>query len=270
MNIPTIGGARGIFEFFVPGIFLLLNFGLATYLFPYTDAETKKGILATASNPALAVIIGISFGYLIGVVLRLFQTDLPDRLSAGWLRIFNRTARQKDRKFKLWATEHFPYFGWIEQVCNLYLPVEALDFYQKTWGRRKQGEQNKQFFTFIKTLINSDDERAADEMYAAESMSRYIAGMFYAICFAFISLLVTTITSSLVSRQIPIGLVMILAAYLFFIAEILGHYRFIRIKEVEIVFAASFRNKTLFEEAFPKGKKMTVESLKKQTSRAKI
>jgi hypothetical protein len=254
MNIPTIGGARGIFEFFVPGVFLLLNLGFATYLFPYTDTETKNGIAAAASSPALALIIGISFGYLIGVVLRLFQTDLPDRLSAAWLRSFDRRARQEDRKFKLWAIEEFPYFGWIEQTCKLYLPSAALDFYQKTWGQRKQGEQNKQFFTFIKTIINSDDERAADEMYAAESLCRYIAGMFYALCFACLSLLIPIVASYLVLGQVLMGLIIILAVYLFMIAEILAHYRFLRIKEVEIVFAASYKNRALFEELSPKTK----------------
>ncbi len=205
MNIPTIGGARGIFEFFVPGIFLLINFALAAYIFPYTDAETKNGILLAASNPVLDLIIAVSFGYLIGVFLRLFQTDLPDRLSAAWLRRFKHDARQNNQKFKLWAIEQFPYFGWIEEVCKLYLPAEALDFYQKTWGRRKKGEQNKQFFTFIKTMINSEDERAAEEMYAAKSLSRYIAGMFYALCFACLALLVTIIASFLEFGSDPDG-----------------------------------------------------------------
>lgn len=31
MNIPTIGGPRGIFEVFVPGMFLLLNTSAAVY-----------------------------------------------------------------------------------------------------------------------------------------------------------------------------------------------------------------------------------------------
>jgi hypothetical protein len=270
MNIPTIGGARGIFEFFVPGIFLLLNFGMATYLFPSIDTETKKGILALTSNSVLVVIIGITFGYLLGVVLRLFKADFPDRLSAAWLRIFDRTAKKKDRHFELWATEHFPYFGWIEQVCKRYLPLESLNFYQKIWGQIKQGEQNKQFFTHIKTIINSNDARATEEMYAAESMSRYIAGMFYALCFSFISLLATVIAYYLVSGKLMVGLVIILAAYLFIIAVILGNYRFIRIKEVEIVFAASFRNRVLFEAAIPEGTKTTTEPLKKGTSRAKV
>jgi hypothetical protein len=254
MNIPTIGGARGIFEFFVPGVFLLLNLGFAAYIFPYTDLETRNGIAAVASSPALALIIGVSFGYLIGVVLRLFQTDLPDRLSAAWLRRFDRRAHQKDHNFKLWAIEQFPYFGWIEQTCRLYLPSEALDFYQNTWGRRKQGEQNKQFFTFIKTIINSDDERAAEEMYAAESLCRYIAGMFYALCFASLSLLIPIVVSYLMFGQVLMGLIIVVAIYLFMIAEILAHYRFLRIKEVEIVFASSYKNRALFEEPSPKTK----------------
>jgi len=263
MNIPTIGGARGIFEFFVPGVFLLLNLGFATYSFPFTDAETKNGIAAAASSPALILIIGISFGYLVGVVLRLFQTDLPDRLSAAWLRRFHRRARQEDRKFKLWAIEQFPYFGWIEQTCKLYLPAEALDFYQNTWGKRKQGEQNKQFFTFIKTMINSDDARAADEMYAAESLCRYIAGMFYALCFACLSLLFPIVVSYLMVGQVLIGLIIVLAVYLFMIVEILAHFRFLRIKEVEIVFAASYKNRDLFEKTTSKNKGTTTRSLKK-------
>jgi hypothetical protein len=269
MNIPTIGGARGIFEFFVPGIFLLLNFALATYHFPSIDAETKKGILDLASNSGLAVLIGVTFGYLLGVVLRLFKTDFPDRLSAALLRVIDPTAKKKDRNFELWATEHFPYFGWIEQICRRYLPGEALTFYEKTWGQRKQGEQNKQFFTHIKTIINSNDARATEEMYAAESMSRYIAGMFYALGFSFIALLATVITYYRAYGELLVGLVIILTAYFLIIAVILGNYRFIRIKEVEIVFAASFRNRALFEEGMPLGKEVATQSLKKQSSRAK-
>ena len=261
MNIPTIGGARGIFEFFVPGIFLLLNLGVAAYLFPYTDSETRRIIAAGASSPALALVVGVSFGYLIGVVLRLFQTDLPDHLSAAWLRKFARNARQENDKpqekgkFKLWATEEFPYIGWMEQVCKLYLPPEALDFYNKTWGRRRPGEQNKQFFTFVKIMVSSNDERATGEMYAAEALSRYISGMFYALLFASFFIGVTVIICAFVSHQILTGLLVILLAYLFVIVVILAHYRFIRIKEVEIVFAASFRNKSIFEETKTADKK---------------
>jgi len=249
MDIPTIGGARGIFEFFVPGTFLLLNLGVTAYLFPYTDSETKRIIAAGASSPALVLVVVVSFGYLIGVVLRLFQTDLPDRLSAAWLRRFAHNARQEKGKFKLWVTEPFPYIDWIEQICKLYLPPEALDFYDKTWGRKRSGEQNKSLFTIVKVVVSSNDEKAAGEMYAAEALSRYISGMFYALSFACLVVLVTVVVCALVSHQVLTGLLVILFAYFFVIAEILAHYRFIRIKEVEIVFAASFKNRSLFEEA---------------------
>ena len=106
MNIPTIGGSRGIFEIFVPGTFLLLNLSVIVYMFPFTDEETRRLIAAGASNPASALIIAISFGYLMGVLLRLFRTDLPDNLSAAWLRIFTRRGNPKETK--LWATEEFP------------------------------------------------------------------------------------------------------------------------------------------------------------------
>lgn len=41
MNIPTIGGAQGIFEIFVPGMFLLLNLAVVVYLFPLPMAKPK-------------------------------------------------------------------------------------------------------------------------------------------------------------------------------------------------------------------------------------
>ncbi|GAI26286.1 unnamed protein product, partial [marine sediment metagenome] len=53
MNIPTIGGARGIFEIFVPGVFLLLNLAVAVFLLPFIDEDTKNFFLDYASNPVL-------------------------------------------------------------------------------------------------------------------------------------------------------------------------------------------------------------------------
>ena len=33
-RIPAVGGARGIFDIFVPGAFLLFNLSMALYLWP--------------------------------------------------------------------------------------------------------------------------------------------------------------------------------------------------------------------------------------------
>lgn len=247
MNIPTIGGARGIFEIFVPGIFLLLNLGTVMYLFPFIDDETKQLVISSASNPVLVLVVVVSFGYLIGVILRLFRADQPDDWSARWLRRYAHH-RQSDGKPRLYVSEGFPYIGWIEEVCKLYLSSEALEFYNKTWAPRKQLKRNKQFFNFCKIMISSNDERAAGEIYAAEALSRYIAGMFYALLLAFILILITAVLRYIVLGQVMAGFIIILVAYLLAIMTILSHFRFIRIKEVETVFAASFKNRCIFEE----------------------
>jgi hypothetical protein len=245
MNIPTIGGARGIFEIFVPGIFLLLNLGLVAYLLPFSDDETRRLIASGASNPVLSLIIAVSFGYLIGIVLRLFRPEVPDRLSAGWVGRFAREERESETR--LWATEEFPYIGWIGEICRLYLPPETVRFYDKIWRRRRLEGQNKQFFNFVKVMISSSDERAAAEVYAAEALSRYISGMFYALSCAFLLVLATILSNSFISGEVLEGLILILVVYLLAIVGILARFRFIRIKEAETVFAASFKNKAIFE-----------------------
>jgi len=221
MNIPTIGGTRGIFEIFVPGVFLLINIGVAVYLFPYIDAETKGILVSVSSNSALALVVAICFGYLIGVLLRLIRADVPDQLSAAWLRRFERGARKEKGGFKLYATEEFPYFGWIEEAAQRYLPPEASEFYSRTWAKRKTGHRSKQFFNFCKLIVASCDEKAANEVYAAEALTRYIAGMFYALTLAVILLLVTLILRYIAVGQLMSGLVFVLAIYLLAILVII-------------------------------------------------
>jgi hypothetical protein len=127
------------------------------------------------------------------------------------------------------------------------LPPEAHSFYNKTWGSRRLEKQNKQFFNFVKIIISTSDEKAAAEIYAAESLTRYISGMFYALLFAFLLVTTTVISNYVASDRILSGLIFILIGYLFALVEILAHFRFIRIKEVETVFAASYKNKSIFE-----------------------
>lgn len=250
MNIPTIGGARGLFEIFVPGMFLLLNLGLVIYSLPFVDDETRDFILASVSNPVLIIVFAVGFGYLIGVLLRMFRTDRPDRWSAWWLRTFDRNARQGKEEYRLYACDRFPYIEWLGADCQKCLPCEAQEFYENVWRRHQRpGKQNKQFFNFCKALINSHDEQAANEIRAAESLSRYVAIMFHALTIAFPFLFVTVILRYIVFRQILAGLVAILVGYGWAMIGILTHFRFIRMKEVETVFAASFANRSIFEEA---------------------
>lgn len=247
MNIPTIGGTRGIFEIFVPGVFLLLNIGVIIFIAPFEDQDTKNLLINALSNPVSGLIVAICFGYLIGVLLRLLKVDLPDRVSAAWLRQFSKHARKDNGEFRLYATEAFPYIGWIEEASQEYLPTNAAQFYKRVWSKRKKSGQNKQFVNFCKIIIASNDERSANEIYAAEALTRYIAGMFYALTFAFILILSFLTFEILASGQFRYGLVVILLAYFLAIVVIIQNFRRIRIKEVETIFAASFRNKSLFE-----------------------
>lgn len=247
MNIPTIGGARGIFEIFVPGTFLLLNLGLVVYLFPFIDDETKRLIAAGASSPVIALVIAVVFGYLIGVLLRLFRTSIPDRLSAAWHRRFYRRARRSNGEPELWISEQFPYIGWIGEECKRYLPPKALDFYNKTWAPRSREGQNREFFNFCKIMMTSSaDERSSDEIYCAEAFSRYISGMFYALIVSISLMLATVILRFFVLGQVMTGMVIILCAYLIATGVIIKYFRFMRIKEVGTVFAASFKHRCLF------------------------
>lgn len=245
MNIPTIGGARGIFEIFIPGTFLLLNLASVVYLLPFIDEDTKNLFLDVTSNPGLSLIIIICFGYLIGIILRLFSTKSTDKLSVIFNKIFVPHAKENG-ELKPWFKEDFPYSSWIGEICKSYLPHEAHDFYNNTWGKHEK--VGRQTMNFYKTVISSTNEKAAFEIYSAESLTRYISGIFYSLVIAFCLLFITLILKLYISREIIIILPLILLLYLFGIAIILKYYRFIRIKEVETVFAAAFVERSIFEE----------------------
>jgi hypothetical protein len=190
----------------------------------------------------------IAFGYLIGVLLRLVRADPIDSLSAWWLKTFSSKIRDKNGELKRWVTNEFPYIGWIEDVCNKYLPPENFSFYKEVWEKRGNNKKNKQFFNYCKMLINSEDERCASEIYADEAFTRYIAEMFCALAVSTILLLPTTLIKAIYD---PIWYVLfiILILYITSMALILKNFRTIRIKEVENVFAATFK---LRDKLFPK------------------
>jgi hypothetical protein len=259
MNIPTIGGTRGIFEIFVPGVFLLLNIGAVLFSIPTLDDHTRNMVASLASNSVLDIIVSICFGYLIGILLRLLKMDVLDNLSAKWLKTFDEKVRVRTedggKAYRLSVTEGFPYLGWIGEVAAGYLPPDALHFYNKIWAKRKRdSNQNKQFFNFCKLVVSCQDKNASDEIYAVEALTRYIAGMFYALLLASILIVVTIVMHVLMGEWV-IGFFLLLGAYLLAILIIVQRFRKIRIKEVETIFAASYKNRELFEEKKTKAKK---------------
>jgi hypothetical protein len=244
-KIPAIGGARGLFEIFVPGVFLLLNLVGTVYFLPFADEATKRQIGVFREAQLLELLVAVAFGYLAGVILRLFRTELSDRASAAFLRLYDRNARGGVRDNNRYAYEGFPYSRWLAYLAEHRLPKAAHDFYKSTW----LGCPSKQFLNFCKIVVSSSDSGAAAEIYAAESLSRYVSGMFYALVVAFL-LLLTLIGARLYAGVvIGVALPVLIVAYGAGLVAILANFRFIRIKEVETIFAASFKNRELFRES---------------------
>jgi hypothetical protein len=230
-EVPSVGGTRGIFEIFVPGAFLLLNITWVAYVWPTTAGDIRQFITTIASQavPGLAVLV--CFGYLLGIVLRLLKTRVPDRWSGyfGWL--LTEIMGQNGKPY----LEEFPYFTHIEKVAKHKLPEDAHHFYCQFWGKRAAGD-NREFFNYCKTIINAVDQRSAAEVYVAEALTRYVASMFYALLASFILALAAAAATS--SR----AWLVLACAYFVAIIVILRHLRFLRVKEVETVFAATLRN----------------------------
>jgi hypothetical protein len=241
-RFPTIGGARGIFEIFVPGVFLLLNVVAAIYMFPLVSYETRSIMVEIGSNPVIGLIVLVSFGYLMGVILRLFRAEAADRMSAWFLRIVDRRAWGGETENNRYAYEKFPYSECLETVCNRWMHDNAISFYNDVW----KGKASKSLFNFCKIIITISDERSASEIYSAESLSRYISGMLYALAASTILLLGVWITDLVVTDSSNVALIFVIILYLFGIFAILRNFRFIRLKEVETIFAVSFKNRKLF------------------------
>jgi hypothetical protein len=274
VNIPAVGAAQGIFELFVPGAFLLLNALFVAYsaLGPENQAQLRE----FSSNGVLSFIVLICFGYLIGVIMRLFKTETPDRWSARLLRFTAKDSLKNQQvipgfgarwdpkttgdraAFQLWVIEDFPYVGWLGEVHTFGAGLDEAEaiqeFHRRVWaGPTRSRHQHKTFFNFCKTLINSADERAATEIYVAEALNRYLTGMFYSLLIA-LGLMAAGLAIQLVSGPGGAGLAVFVLMFLVYAAMLLvivRQYRVSRIKEVSIVFGATYRHRQLFDSPRP-------------------
>jgi hypothetical protein len=269
MTVPSIGGAQGIFEMFVPGAFTLLNalFLLYSALGPGAQQQMRQ----LASDSLLSFVLVVCFGYLIGVVLRLFRTETPDAFSAWLLRLTARDARKDPRvkppwraRWKLtdadkkyfggWVTEDFPYVGWLGEIHAFSPGPEGAgsvqEFYTQVWAKPGSSKvQRKTFFNWCKTMINSVDPRAAAEITVAEAFNRYLTGMFYALWIG-IGLMAAGLGIQWASGSGGAAWVLFLLALLAYLAMLLviaRQFRVSRIKEVSTVFAATYYHRALFE-----------------------
>jgi hypothetical protein len=263
-GVPSVGGARGIFEIFIPGAFLFINIAGVVYI--STDAlHLPKDLFvqSLAAQPIPALTVLVTFSYLLGIVLRLLKAQVPDMLSGRylWLGCRIESALFGSKKQPNDYLEEFPYFNYLDKLVAKKLPVHARDFYCNTWrkwatcsvesssspsqdtdsvkaaeGKRTEAGPtfyNREFINYCKTIINSVDSKCSTEMYFTEAMTRYVASMFYALVFSIFVVFPAAIMAHME------GLLIFPILYFLATLVILRNMRMLRVKEVEIVFAAT-------------------------------
>jgi hypothetical protein len=267
-SVPGVGTVRGVFELFLPGIFLLLNFVGAVYSSPLVDldSEAANGILWASKNLLAATFISIPLGYLIGVILRLFKTDPADNWSAAYLRLVKFLIRkrvkkehktliyskdikeQKLAKNALLYLSNFPYNEWLEYTVNSMLPIEAIAFFKKAWANHSD---SKQFINFCKIIVIAKNPTAGAEISSAEALSRFVASMMYAQLASLGAFAISLIFGVFMDKGPEIWVPIVMLGYIVGIWAILRSLRFLRLKEAEAIFSATFAIREQFAELEP-------------------
>lgn len=262
-SIPIIGDVAHVFEILVPGMFLLLNFMGVIYFSSDISGIKDELLKLFTTDPVLSFLLVISFSYLLGIMLRMLRCKNSDACSGKFLLFREERKRKKEDKLSkshsleskakpdqlLLFKYSFPYSVYLGSICEKNYVTEAFDFYKKVWS--PENRRNANFFNFCKTMVVSEDAQAGIEIQYAESLSRYISSMFYAIVFSIVVGVVTLFVTIFSGHNIGtiILLILFIIGYLCFVVVILLNYRLIRMKEVSIVFIASYKNRHLFEQA---------------------
>ena len=242
MNFLSTGRPGNLVSFLVPGVFVLFNIGIGVYyLCPGAFTELKQSAtpyLKDSNSLVLAVsFVVLCFAYLIGVVLRLFKATFVDNLS-GWLM---RTFKMDDNiEGVSLGEDHFPYITYLKVRISANYPPTATEFFHRYWLPQAREKTNRGFFNHCKVTLFAIDSKASPEIYAAEALTRYLSGTFYGLVFSVVLLAVVTVVTLWHRQAIPAFVATIGLSYLAASIFILKHFRFIRLKEVETVFSATF------------------------------
>jgi hypothetical protein len=249
MDLPK-SGAKCFFEILMPGVFLLLNmlgtFGL--FMVTLADSDRQRAVHEFLVAPTYALALILSLGYLLGVVLRLFRTQFVDNWSGWFIGLLKPVWR--DEPF---ITDPFFYNRWMRNKCNKRFDPFVGQFYERYWAQRDTGDafKNTSFFNMCKVLINKTDPNSANEVFAAEAMSRFVAGSFYALFFAcMLAFLDAIIVWEFIGRRLALLPIAVALVYFLLMLGILWEFRFLRCKEVDAVFDACYANRQHFQEYF--------------------
>ncbi|MDJ0731045.1 MAG: hypothetical protein QNJ33_13730 [Crocosphaera sp.] len=261
MEIPNIGKSDSILSILIPGTFLLFNLIIGIYLIVWNmpDKIDQLPQISEASLSVIVFLLIICLGYLFGVILRLIKCGIVDKLSGWCLKRIGYLGSGKKFPFvklrKYSSSDSFPYLNWLKTRCAKEYP-EAQSFYNRTWGSHHNNERRKtSFVNFCKVILISENETLARECYAAEALNRYLASMFYGIFISFLIIFSVLIKLTQLAitqtkfefQQLSVTLLLVELIYIASAWIILSAYRFIRMKEVETVFAATFALREKFE-----------------------
>jgi len=255
MDVPGVGTARGAFDLFMPGAFLLANAVGIAYACPHTTKYAEEVTSFAQKSHVLATLAVICAAYLLGVLMRMALVDPVDRCSVRWIRWFGKPA--DDLTWELYAGERFPYIEHLGEICERRLSDAARRFWERTWKPRLQGggsKHNKEFFRFCRTLLYGIGSGAVAEIYAYECLCRYIASTFYALfaswCLALLAVLATPF--SVTHHPVAVFpaltvLEVLIVAYTGIMWFMLLRFHRVRILEAQIVFVACLARKDEIE-----------------------
>jgi len=117
----------------------------------------------------------------------------------------------------------------------------AHEVWRKYWSQAQSedefGANNRQFYNYRKIFVIAKGGLLADEIYAAEALTRYMAGMSYALVAAFLGVAATAWFRC--KADLPYGTWAALSGvYAIALFLIVINFRLIRLKEVETLFAS--------------------------------
>jgi hypothetical protein len=237
----------------MPGIFLLINIIVTLYLFIVLFIPDSNKILniilSIINSPVLGITLLIVFGYPLGVVLRLLKNEKIDQRSAKYIKLLKPKYRNED-----FLNDHFFYNNWMYKKSLNRLPKAVGDFYKDYWNDKylDDGIINTAFINFCKTIILKFDPQCCNEIYAAEALSRFVAGSYYSLQTSiFLMIINSFLLNKILSLQASFIAIFLILGYSFLLHVILSQYRFLRCKEVDTIFNACFANREHFENLFP-------------------
>jgi hypothetical protein len=250
MNIPTIGGARGIFEVLLPGAFLQVNVIVLIALAPFFDKASMVAVEKMCSNAIFLAVFFVAVGYFAGMIINIMRTGTVDYISSIFVKYFLGfvvryvpRGKVKYEEVVCYSGLRFPYTKWIGHIVENYLPGESCSFFRSTW----EGRDSKEYFNYIKAILLLDGGSQMVEILTAENISRYLANIFYSLVLSLFMSVVVFLYKVLLLEEYSFILTAVIMFYAFSIYEILKNFRIVRIKEAMVVFTASYKNKHLFQ-----------------------